>query len=165
MIEPFDDSEYAEIDEELKNEFTDYMYKYRELSADIITAECDIESDENDIKKLETLSSIKNNKLHSDIEKMKLEFFNETNIEQKRNELDRMCSRKRKMIDNIKSLLDTEGSHSLLCPVCLEKNVNCFLKTCGHTFCLKCLNTLRQQKCPMCRNEFDNYEIKNLIFS
>lgn len=164
QIEAFCSSEYAEIDKILKSEFVDYMFKLRELSADIMTHECDISSDEDDLKKLTSLS-FKDSKLQQTLSNIKQDFCKQSDIYKKKDTLEEMYARKRQMLDNIKSLLDTEGSHSLVCPVCFEKNVSCFIKTCGHTFCLKCINMLKYQKCPMCRVDFDTYEIKNLIYS
>lgn len=50
----------------------------------------------------------------------------------------------------------------LLCPVCLDSNKNSVLKTCGHTYCYKCLKELlklKQKNCPTCKKEFELSDI------
>lgn len=164
MIEAFDANDFAEVsDLMLKEEFVNYVSQYKILDNKIVCHEDEIERIECDIKKL-TLD-LYDEDTNTEIYKLKSNLEEKTKYTEKKKELDDMYLKKCRMLDNIKNLLQVEGTHSLICPVCFEKNVNSFIRQCGHTFCSFCINSVRHKNCPMCRSHFDIFDIKSLIFS
>ncbi|KZT03708.1 uncharacterized protein LAESUDRAFT_659264 [Laetiporus sulphureus 93-53] len=57
---------------------------------------------------------------------------------------------------------------SSACDVCMETYDNerdPHLISCGHTFCLSCLELLIPQRCPLCRRDFDPDQVRRLYVS
>jgi hypothetical protein len=48
------------------------------------------------------------------------------------------------------------------CPICLTRQVESFLTPCGHTYCSKCLEDIRQ-RCYICRQNIDR--VRSLYFN
>ncbi|PCH38934.1 hypothetical protein WOLCODRAFT_141007 [Wolfiporia cocos MD-104 SS10] len=56
-------------------------------------------------------------------------------------------------------------STSSVCDVCLDSFTDGkvpYAITCGHTFCLRCLQQLTRHTCPLCRTPFDPAELRKL---
>ena len=49
----------------------------------------------------------------------------------------------------------------MICNICCNQKINTCLISCGHTFCLKCVEKMNN-KCAMCRNTFSS-KIKMFI--
>lgn len=50
----------------------------------------------------------------------------------------------------------------MICSICNENFKNTVLKTCGHLFCSKCVEsrlTNRMRKCPNCSRAFDRMDV------
>ena len=58
------------------------------------------------------------------------------------------------MLDNFKSLIETQ----LQCSVCSEIYASSTTVSCGHTFCLECIEEwkLKKRNCPICRSSITN---------
>lgn len=94
--------------------------------------------------------------------------YQKTNeIEAKRWSLAEMYNERTKMINDIKGLFASLDIHvsTLSCSICIERQVDTFLKVCGHTFCAQCVAKTHQYKCPMCRMPFGYDDVKNLVYS
>ena len=51
-----------------------------------------------------------------------------------------------------------EAVDKYLCKICFEEYVNCLIMPCMHfVACNKCIKQLKDNKCPMCRNQFLEY--------
>ena len=160
-------TEYAEFstvdDSVLKKEFIDYMTEYKVLKDQIERLEHTIKNDEEDFMNLHI--TLYNTDLQFKINQLCKEFSEKARIDEQRKVLTDLYTKKTSMAQTIKSLLEIEGTHSLVCPICFERNVNSFIKVCGHTFCTACINSNKKPLCPMCREHYGFNDIKNLIYS
>jgi rubrerythrin len=165
MFSGIDDTpELAEFsDDFIKTEFIDYITELRQLTNDIDVLDTKLQHIEEDEKSLEIV--LNDYELKAEIDAIKLKFKEKHKIDTFREELNVMYTKRRRMVDNIKSLLSLEDTYSLVCPICFERTVNTFLSGCGHTFCAICIHANTKRSCPLCRNLYSCENVKSLIFS
>ena len=57
-----------------------------------------------------------------------------------------------------KEISDIENFNNLMCKICMNELSDCIIKPCKHFVCCEeCLKKLSDSKCPMCREEFEDY--------
>tara|TARA_Y100000992_G_C20885110_1_gene313640 strand:+ start:86 stop:439 length:354 start_codon:yes stop_codon:yes gene_type:complete len=57
-----------------------------------------------------------------------------------------------------KEISDFEILNNLMCKICMENISDCIINPCKHFVCCeKCMNKLEDNKCPMCREIFEDY--------
>jgi hypothetical protein len=94
-----------------------------------------------------------------------------TQIEQVRYELMTLYDKKQSISESIKLILnitDDESGRVYSCPICFERKVSRFISVCGHTYCVQCIDANGRSTrftCPMCRTQYDQTHVRNLIFS
>lgn len=98
------------------------------------------------------------------ITKILFEYKNNHNIDGIRVNLQELYTKKNELVRNVKSLFSST-TDSPPCSVCIDLSVDTFLKSCGHTFCTRCVARNKNQKCPQCRTPYSYDDIKSLIFS
>lgn len=73
---------------------------------------------------------------------------------------------------NKKNLVINELNKKLTCSICMNSELDCVLKTCGHIFCRSCLDEMILQhrsgssnylQCPVCKKEFSKYDLINIF--
>lgn len=165
MFSGIDDTpELAEFDDEfIKTEFIDYITELKQLTYEIEALDTKLQHIEEDEQNLDII--LNDYELKAEIDAIKLKFKEKHKIDTFRDELNVMYAKRRKMIDNIKSLLSLEESYSLVCAICFERTVNTFLDGCGHTFCALCIHANTKRSCPLCRKLYNSENIKSLVFS
>ena len=42
------------------------------------------------------------------------------------------------------------------CPVCLEETMDNIILKCKHGICFNCFNSIKKNKCPICREDIDD---------
>lgn len=159
-----DTHELAEFaDDFIKTEFIDYITELKQLTYEIEALDTKLQHIEDDEQSLEVV--LNDYELKAEIDAIKSKFKEKHNIDTFRDELNVMYTKRRRMVDNIKSLLSLEESYSIVCPICFERSVNTFLNGCGHTFCAICIHANTKRSCPLCRNIYNSENIKSLVFS
>ena len=73
---------------------------------------------------------------------------------------------------NKKKIVINELNKKLTCSICMNSELDCVLKTCGHIFCRSCLDEMILQhrsgssnylQCPVCKKEFSKYDLINIF--
>ena len=60
-------------------------------------------------------------------------------------------------------------ANEVVCKICMTNKIDCAIKSCGHTLCMNCVNTLKSQtknECPFCRQKVDfTQDVLKLFYS
>ena len=151
---------------EVKSTIEMYTTRFEVLKAEIELAEMSIkiiETDETLISNV--IQNINNVHLKQKFVDILSDYREQTGITKKRNDIMEMYTERSDMVNEIKRLFVQMGLQATLCSLCLEKNVDVYLKECGHTYCARCLGRNNSPRCPMCRTPYAFTDVRNLIFS
>lgn len=151
---------------DIKKEFVSYVSNYKNVCRQIdILSETikDTEHDEEVLQK--THKELKDPMIAMKIYEILSNLKSSNVLVDTRITLMDMIETKKHMIENIHMMTSIDPDQCLLCPVCFERNVSRYLKTCGHTFCVQCVGSLRMTTCPVCRARFDTSSVCSLTFS
>lgn len=143
-----------------------YTNRFAVIKAEIELAEISLkilETDENLLSNV--IQNIQNSHVKQKITDVLYEYKEHNRISEKRSKLMELYTERVEMINEIKRLFVQMDLQATMCSLCIEKNVDVYLKECGHTFCAKCLGRNVQHKCPMCRTPYCFNDVRNLIFS
>lgn len=166
MVASFITEEFASFDS-VRTEFD-------KVTDEISKLKMNIEENESRISRLEfhesllknIIENVQDNELQTKLSALLEEYTTLHNIQEIRGTLQQLYSKKAELIRNVKLLFAcSEPTNNSICSVCLDMSVDSFLKTCGHTFCTRCIARNKNLRCPQCRAEYVYTDVRSLVFS